>query len=614
MKNLNSILITTILIFSIIVGVNAQNTSIPKVKNQVKGNGVPATKKLIKYKQPDGSILNLYLKGDKAIHWAETTDGYTIIANSIGFYEYAKIDENGNLVSTNVVAKNESERTITDKSIVSNLKKASFYSEKQIKSKKEAYTGTQKSDLRSFPVDGNPNFLVLLIQFSDLSFTFSLSDLDNLLNQTNYGGIGSFKDYYNKNSNGKLNINTLVDGIYTAPYNHDYYGQNDANGYDMYVEELVSDLVSGADSYIDFSQYDNDGDAIVDGIYVIYAGTGEASSADPNDIWPHNMPSITPILVDGVWIESYTCSNELSGTALDGIGTICHEFGHALGLPDFYDTDYEGSGGQAEGTGTWDVMDGGCYNGNGNTPANHNPYSKQMLGWQTTKVISSNGSYVLPAATQDTIAYVIKANGYDEEFYLENRQWEGFDYELQSHGMLIYHCDLSYLTPERMDLNDINVDPLHQGFDLEEADNENTDETGDTYPGNSINSSFTDATNPSSMLWASANFNYPIVNIAENSSTGNITFDVSGFVGINDVYENENVQIYPSLANNFVEILSKDKIQEISIVNIQGQELNKITINDFKNRIDVSKIENGTYFVLTKTLNNQSISKIIVIH
>ena len=610
MKNLYTMLISAILIFSIIVGVNAQNTS----KNQIKGNGVPATKKLIEYKQPDGSILNLYLKGDKAIHWAETADGYTILANSAGFYEYAKIDKSGNLISTKVIARNETERFASEKSILKDLKKGYTFSQNQIKDKLEVYKGTEKSDLRSFPVEGTPNFLVLLVQFSDVSFTFSLTDFENLLNQTNYGGIGSFKDYYNKNSNGKLNITTLVDGFYAAPYNHDYYGQNDEYGYDMYVEELVSDLVLGADSYIDFSQYDNDGDAIVDGIYVIYAGTGEASSADPNDIWPHNMPSITPILVDGVWIESYTCSNELNGTDLDGIGTICHEFGHALGLPDFYDTDYDGSGGQAEGTGTWDVMDGGCYNGNGNTPANHNPYSKQMLGWQTTKIISSNGTYNLPAATQDTIAYVIKANGYDEEFYLENRQWEGFDYELQSHGMLIYHCDKSYLTPERMDLNDINVDPNHQGFDLEEADNENTDESGDTYPGTLNNKSFTDATNPSSMLWASANFNYPIVNINENSTTDVISFDISGFVGINEVYENANIQIFPKLANQYVEISSTDKLDEISILNIQGQELKKLKINDLKTQVDVSKLENGTYFIKTKTLNFDSVSKIVVLH
>jgi len=237
-----------------------------------------------------------------------------------------------------------------------------------------------------------------------------------------------------------------------------------------------------------------------------------------------------------------------------------------------------------------------------------------MLGWQTTKIISSNGTYNLPAATQDTIAYVIKANGYDEEFYLENRQWEGFDYELQSHGMLIYHCDKSYLTPERMDLNDINVDPNHQGFDLEEADNENTDESGDTYPGTLNNKSFTDATNPSSMLWASANFNYPIVNINENSTTDVISFDISGFVGINEVYENANIQIFPKLANQYVEISSTDKLDEISILNIQGQELKKLKINDLKTQVDVSKLENGTYFIKTKTLNFDSVSKIVVLH
>ena len=52
---------------------------------------------------------------------------------------------------------------------------------------------------------------------------------------------------------------------------------------------------------------------------------------------------------------------------ISGIGTFCHEYSHTLGLPDFYDTDYEDNGGVAAGMWTaTSLMDGGNYNNLGN--------------------------------------------------------------------------------------------------------------------------------------------------------------------------------------------------------------------------------------------------------
>lgn len=612
MRNFISFLGAIIIITTINVG-RAQNEKFSIAKYQVQGNGIPAKPKQITYKQPDGSVIHIYLKGDRVVHWAVSEDGYTILSNPNGFYEYAIINDKGILISSKIVAHDKGERKPNENVLLSKLQKGLIYSEKQIEEKLLAYKSIVKNSVKSFPSTGTQNNLVFMIQFSDLAFSNTLSDVDNLMNKVNYGDIGSFRDYYYQNSYEKLTVNTTVDGIYTAPKTHNYYGQNDGNGHDMYTDELFSGLISAADSRIDFSQYDNDKDGFVDCVYLIYAGTGEASSGNPNDIWPHNNPGITPITVDGVTINAYTCSNELSGSSLVGIGTICHEFGHALGLPDFYDTDYAGSGGQAEGTGSWDVMGNGSYNGNEASPATHNPLSKYLLSWQSLPTVSANGSYLLPPSENDTLVGWLPSKSSNEAFILENRQNIGFDYALPSHGMLIYHLDIDYVN-NNWNGNKINANPNHQGFDIEEADNETTSELGDTYPGTTNNTSFTDGTFPNSLLWTGANLGNPIVNISENSITGNVTFNISGFVEVNDLQNSSNIKIFPTIANEYVEIKSTELINDIEIMNSQGQLISKNIINNLQTKISVSQFNSGIYFFKARTSNQFSVSKIIIIH
>jgi M6 family metalloprotease-like protein len=125
---------------------------------------------------------------------------------------------------------------------------------------------------------------------------------------------------------------------------------------------------------VNYADYDWDGDKEVDQVFIVYAGYGEAQGAPAETIWPHESVlggTWDALTLDNVTLNTYACGQELAGkdssdgTHLAGIGTICHEFSHCLGLPDFYDTDANtGANDTNYGTGTFDLMCGGSYNGN----------------------------------------------------------------------------------------------------------------------------------------------------------------------------------------------------------------------------------------------------------
>ena len=49
--------------------------------------------------QPDGSNIELRIKGDEHFNWMEDANGYTVIRQN-GWYQYAQLDQNGNLSAT----------------------------------------------------------------------------------------------------------------------------------------------------------------------------------------------------------------------------------------------------------------------------------------------------------------------------------------------------------------------------------------------------------------------------------------------------------------------------------------------------------------------------------
>jgi len=99
-------------------------------------NKVPASNKPIEYKQPDSTILTIVLRGDENLHWAETIDKYTLLSNSDGGYEYAKLDNSNNLIRSNKLAHNSEKRTKKEKRFLKKIPKELKFSVFQIKNSK----------------------------------------------------------------------------------------------------------------------------------------------------------------------------------------------------------------------------------------------------------------------------------------------------------------------------------------------------------------------------------------------------------------------------------------------------------------------------------------------
>ena len=207
-------------------------------------------------------------------------------------------------------------------------------------------------------------------------------------------------------------------------------------------EKLHGELL---DDEVDFSKYDLDDDGYVDNIFYYYAGHNEAEGASSNTIWPHKWSLWREeCFLDGVRIYDYACTSEYrgpNGNDMCGIGTFCHEFGHVIGLPDLYDTDYERNG-RADDLGNFSLMCGGNYNNNGRTPPYLNCVERNILGWmEPAEEWFSTGTKTLESIKYN-VAFRTPATTAGEWFVYENRDGTGWD-EFISSGLVIYHLDQS---------------------------------------------------------------------------------------------------------------------------------------------------------------------------
>ncbi|MBO5548298.1 MAG: M6 family metalloprotease domain-containing protein [Prevotella sp.] len=394
----------------------------------------------------DGTELRAQLVGDEHGHFWRATDG-TAYVKVKGTDYYVTVDEQ------QVVTKAKARRAMVN---AKRVQKREFGHPTTILGKKKA--------------------VIILANFKDTKFKTANNNAlyQRIANEENfsYGKFkGSMADYFKAQSRGKFELEFDVVGPVTVSQNVSYYGNNDKDDNDQHPGEMIIEAVNLAKKEIsDWTPYDWDGDGYVDQVYVVYAGKGEADGGAESTIWPHayDLKSSQyygdgsgPVEVgSNLYVNSYACGGELNGQTgeIAGIGTMCHEYSHCLGYPDFYDTDYSGGQGMC----VWDLMDSGSYNGDGYQPAGYTSYERWFAGWETPVTLEDEDVTVenMKSLQNGGESYIIyNKRNRNEYFLLENRQLEGWDASLYGAGLLILHVDYNAGLWES---NQPNDDPSHQ--------------------------------------------------------------------------------------------------------------------------------------------------------
>lgn len=450
----------------------------------------PGYTKPVDVKQPDGTTVTLLMHGDEFLNFMTTTDGYTVVKGSDGYYRYAD-RQDGVLTATSVVAKNPAARQADEVAFLAARQKmvqpAMTAEQRALKtSAAQLYRdGVQQAAnsrrvVTLWPNINYSNFkgLVLLVEFSDRKFTMSdpQSFYKRLVNEKNLTDnthqyypvdvMGSVKDYFYDNSMGVFEPNFDVVGPIQINQKCTDGGQG--------KQTAILAAVQAADPVVDFSQYDLNNDGKIDLVYFIFAGYGSyVQGNNENYLWPHASEYWSYSRFDNKRFSRYACSVEIQDLEayatypghpwLDGIGTMCHEFGHVLGLADHYDTDYE-TNGQSQHPGEWDVMAGGADHNYGLSPAGYNAFERHQLGFGTPQPLTVAGNYQLEAFNTSNQSFLVTSAKANEDFYLENRQKQGWDTYLPGHGLLIWRADSS--TPSVWTSNQVNINPNSMCFEV----------------------------------------------------------------------------------------------------------------------------------------------------
>ena len=499
-------------------------------------NSVPAYPGYIEVKGADGEKICIKIQGDERGHivYNEYDDIMVFDGNSYALASPSEADS---------------------------IKKIFLSRQNRIKTRSNERIGLISGP--KFPTLGDHRSLVLLVEFPNKKFK-----VDNpgeyykrMLNDDNFedlGASGSPRKYLLENSRGKFRPVFDIAGPIMVSQNYQYYGQNikkhneEIGDYigDAYPHEMLVEACRILkDQGFDFSPYDCNGDGEIDNVFIFYAGFGEADSGNPNTIWPHSgnlteiNPGEDPIVLDGLILNRYACSNELKGNTgnPDGFGTFIHEFTHVMGFPDLYPL----NGTKGVSPGNWDVMDIGCYLNDSKTPPNYSSFELYSFGWLDPIEIESPGEYVLPYLHgKEGRAFMVpvadKENKPGEFFLFENRQQIGQDSFLPGHGMLVWHIDFNQ---EVWDANSLSEDSSHPYVRIIEADNLSghyeieelpgerpelvfkDENEGDSFPGKACNNQFTSTSLPPFVDWSEQPTGFDLTDITETEE-GLIYFNV----------------------------------------------------------------------------------------
>jgi immune inhibitor A len=374
---------------------------------------------------------------------------------------------------------------------------------------------------------------VILVSYSDAPLAYGSADFDlALFDSTQATATGSLRDYYRWVSGNRLTVLGRVVATVQMPQNKLYYGYNSfglsRTATPHNSAGLVLEALAACAAQVQWSEFDLDRDGFVDMLWVVHAGLPGEAAPDrfKNDLW-----SITSRLA-GYWsgTSAYETAEHVPGSSTQHmridrfsilpelsyfvpgqrseIGVFCHEFGHALGLPDLFDI--RDGGATNSGPGNWSLMGTGVYGGNGHSPqypTHVGAWPALFMGWtQTLRPAEDTPVVLAPLGIGSQVLELsFQGETNPEHFLVEARRREGFDRNLPADGLIVYHVNEAVIG-QGIQSNTVNSGST-PGLVLVEANGAsdltrgiNRGDAGDAYPGTSARTSLFDGTPPPNTL------------------------------------------------------------------------------------------------------------------
>ncbi|WP_375270038.1 hypothetical protein DOK67_0001195 [Enterococcus sp. DIV0212c] len=415
---------------------------------------------IVELSQPTQQLFKAEVQGDEWLSYAivENTKELVVFGEN-NYWYYATIEANTN----HLVA--------TDSKFSIDAKPDNAAYEKDISKIKvdipEINVVEPKAKSRS--MQQKRNLLVVMIEFNDTPMDFTKNDWHNTIFAS---GKDSANDFYQEATKGLIQFTPVkntqentVDGVVKVKLDKNHPNTGFASDKYTLPREMINEALNQEKQTLNLKQYDTDNDGYLspDELHVLAVFSGYSASA--TNASTGVSPTIHPhrwgggISVDGVKVETYTAVTDkrkwylTDPDAQSTIGTVVHELGHDLGLPDLYNP----SNTQGKGLGSYSIMANSHTTMNGKTsgsyPVHFDAYSKVKLGLVEPTIITKEQTLTINEIQQNNFNVAKVETEDPKQYYLiENRQMKGFDAALapyiHSGGVGIYYVNEHITTNE----------------------------------------------------------------------------------------------------------------------------------------------------------------------
>ena len=311
--------------------------------------------------------------------------------------------------------------------ITSNAQNSKIYSPDEINISRtyHSLSDDRYYNTQVLPSTGDVNLLVIPVTIPGYEKMYASKNNDTELskeqvvediNKAFFGktedtGYESVASFYEKSSYGKLRLSGTVTPFFDVV-------EDGGLNYTMAAQITLSETLNVVEKAIDWaknvqkinlSDYDNDNDGFIDGVWLVYSApnyTNNGPVTDDYNFWAYtywgnqdkkgNLKD--PIYNLFGW-ASYDFMYENYGYGKVDAHTFIHEMGHFLGLSDYYSDDSKYNP-----IGKVDMMDGNIID--------HNSYSKMVLGWTKPYLVLGNGEIELSSMQNENACIVIPSDSY----------------------------------------------------------------------------------------------------------------------------------------------------------------------------------------------------------